>query len=86
MHLALHAASPKLEAFYQYYNDYQAVKFKSSGSSNCGSWVDWYGEVVCDVATLSRLVETQALDPSTEQNVYVLTIFFSSAPRNPYTL
>ena len=68
MHVALHSASPKLEAFYQYYNDHHAGK---EDGGECGSWVDWYGQVVCDVKTLSRLVETEALDAPDAQNTYV---------------
>ncbi|KAI0715904.1 glycosyltransferase family 24 protein [Cerioporus squamosus] len=60
MHVALHSASPKLEAFYQYYNDHHASRREDSEA--CGSWVDWYGEVVCDRKTLARLVETESLD------------------------
>ena len=83
MHLALHAASPKLEAFYQYYNDHHAERSDAAGSQECGSWVDWYGEVVCDVQTLSRLVETQALDSPEEQNRYVSTASFTPGSHNP---
>ena len=74
MHVALHSASPKLEAFYQYYNDHHAARKRAFGKSGeeCESWVDWYGEVVCDAKTLARLVETEALDPAEEdRNVYV---------------
>ncbi|TFK82573.1 glycosyltransferase family 24 protein [Polyporus arcularius HHB13444] len=60
MHVALHSASPKLEAFYQYYNDHHATR--RDDPEVCGSWVDWYGEVVCDGKTLARLVETESLD------------------------
>ena len=55
MHLALHAASPKLEAFYQYYTDHHAGRFEQVKREGCGSWVDWYGEVVCDVEMLKKL-------------------------------
>lgn len=62
MHVALHSASPKLEAFYQYYSDHVS-HIEADPATNCGSWVDWYGQVVCDVGTLARLVLTEEIDP-----------------------
>jgi UDP-glucose:glycoprotein glucosyltransferase len=53
--LALHAATPKIEAFYQYYADHHK-------NVECGSWVDWYGEVVCGVERLAHLVSIEAPD------------------------
>ncbi|KAI0676218.1 glycosyltransferase family 24 protein [Trametes maxima] len=58
MHVALHSASPKLEAFFQYYNDHHSARI----DEDCGSWVDWYGQVVCDVDTLARLVSVEGID------------------------
>ncbi|KAI0628063.1 glycosyltransferase family 24 protein [Trametes polyzona] len=60
MHVALHSASPKLEAYYQYYNDHVATRV--GAEANCGSWVDWYGQVVCDAEALAHLVQTAAID------------------------
>ncbi|KAH9887933.1 glycosyltransferase family 24 protein [Cubamyces lactineus] len=62
MHVALHSASPKLEAFYQYYNDHHVSRISDDSAQRCGSWVDWYGTVVCDVETLARLIETKSID------------------------
>lgn len=57
MNLALHATTPKIEAFYQYYaNSHTEVE--------CGSWVDWYGTVVCDVETLAKLADVETIDPT----------------------
>ncbi|KAJ7513036.1 glycosyltransferase family 24 protein [Mycena galericulata] len=56
MNLALHAATPKIEAFYQHY-------LTHTEDPKCGSWVDWYGEVVCDVEKLSHLVGIETIDP-----------------------
>jgi len=58
MNLAMHAATPKIEAFYNYY---QAVHNQSKGRE-CGSWVDWYGDVVCDAETLRRLAGIETID------------------------
>jgi UDP-glucose:glycoprotein glucosyltransferase len=55
--LALHAATPKIEAFYQHYGD---------RSVECGSWVDWYGEVICDVERLAHVAGVETLDSSNE--------------------
>ncbi|KAI8974783.1 glycosyltransferase family 24 protein [Trametes punicea] len=62
MHLALHSASPKIEAFYQYYFDHQAGRNGTAIADACDSWVDWYGKVICDVNTLARLVSTEYID------------------------
>ena len=55
MHLALHSATPKIEAFYSYYTNYV------NKTVECGSWVDWYGDVICDVETLKRLAGTETI-------------------------
>ncbi|KAH9946426.1 glycosyltransferase family 24 protein [Epithele typhae] len=80
MHVALHSASPKLEAFYQYYSDHQAMKHDAKGVEGCESWVDWYGEVVCDVKTLARLVETHSLD-APENTAPPSTVAAMASPR-----
>jgi hypothetical protein len=64
--MAMHAAAPKLEA---YFNFYDANHGKSHGK-RCGSWVDWYGEVVCDVETLAHLVGVEAIEGGS-QEMYV---------------
>lgn len=64
MNLALHAATPKLEAFYQHYED----KHANSKGTSCGSWVDWYGQVVCDIESLVQLVGRETIDASEKAN------------------
>lgn len=65
--LALHVSTPKIEAFYQYYVDrnLDSRRAEAARGAECGSWVDWYGEVVCDVETLIRLAGIETVD-STE--------------------
>ncbi|KAF9051644.1 glycosyltransferase family 24 protein [Panaeolus papilionaceus] len=58
LNLGLHAATPKLEAYYNYYNEHH----RNSPGTECGSWVDWYGTVICDVEALASLVKTEAID------------------------
>ncbi|KAH6906727.1 hypothetical protein BKA70DRAFT_1372357 [Coprinopsis sp. MPI-PUGE-AT-0042] len=60
MHLALHSATPKIEAFYSYYANYV------NKTVECGSWVDWYGEIVCDVENLKRLAGTETIGAGEE--------------------
>jgi hypothetical protein len=60
MNLALHAATPKIEAFHHHYETHVNV----TRGSNCGSWVDWYGEVVCDLETLVGLAGKETIDSS----------------------
>ena len=31
--------------------------------TECGSWVDWYGQVVCDVETLMHLAGVETINP-----------------------
>ncbi|KAJ7136717.1 glycosyltransferase family 24 protein [Mycena epipterygia] len=57
MNLGLHAATPKIEAFYHHY-------FTHTEDPKCGSWVDWYGEAVCDVEKLSHLAGIETIDPT----------------------
>lgn len=52
--LALHAAAPQIAAFYAWYAD-NGLGARVAGREGCGSWVDWEGEVVCDVETLAAL-------------------------------
>ncbi|TFY65772.1 hypothetical protein EVG20_g5315 [Dentipellis fragilis] len=62
MQLALHAATPKIEAFYQHYADTSKSVLESNGTGDCGSWVDWYGEVVCDLDRLQHLVGAESIE------------------------
>lgn len=68
MQLALHSATPKIEAFYQHYVDSAQGKVGNPDVSDeravakCGSWVDWYGEVVCDVDRLVHLAGPETID------------------------
>jgi UDP-glucose:glycoprotein glucosyltransferase len=71
INLALHAATPKLEAFYQHYGD----SHNNSKGTSCGSWVDWYGEVVCDIESLVQLVGHETIDSSEEANTESFVYF-----------
>lgn len=63
MQLALHSAVPKIEAFYQFYNDTATGKLADvEDVAKCGSWVDWYGEVVCDVDRLRHLAGPETIE------------------------
>lgn len=53
--LALHTATPKIEAFFKYYET--AVDERSFGVEGCGSWVEWRGRGFCGVDELRRDVE-----------------------------
>ena len=67
MNLALHAATPKLEAFYSHYQDH----YNHSQGTQCGSWVDWYGEIVCDADKLAQLA---GVDSTRNLKTYVLSV------------
>ncbi len=67
--LSLHAANPKIVAFYEHYSDgaratRNNVSRDAESAESCGSWVDWYGEVVCDVGRLVHLTGPETLDPA----------------------
>ncbi|KAH9162492.1 UDP-glucose:glycoprotein glucosyltransferase-domain-containing protein [Lactarius sanguifluus] len=79
--LALHAANPKIVAFYEHYSD-NAKKTQNddvADAESCGSWVDWYGEAVCDVERLVHLTGPETLDPVGTSS------FFEPFPK-PHTL
>ncbi|KAF8633145.1 hypothetical protein AX17_004646 [Amanita inopinata Kibby_2008] len=54
--LALHAATPVVEAFYSYYRDRHGVEGRRCPGEGGETWVDWYGRVVCNVKDLKKLV------------------------------
>ncbi|KAI9437146.1 hypothetical protein H4582DRAFT_2153141 [Lactarius indigo] len=62
--LALHAANPKIVAFYEHYldNARKTLNDAVADAESCGSWVDWYGEVVCNVERLVHLTGPDTLD------------------------
>ncbi|KAG6848662.1 hypothetical protein H0H93_015060, partial [Arthromyces matolae] len=60
LNLALHAATPKIEAFFNHYVDHH----NATGGPDCGSWVEWYGEVVCDIEQLVKLAGVETIDPA----------------------
>ncbi len=63
--LALHTSTPKIEAFYQHYLDQHISRKEHAPNvgSDCGSWVDWYGQVVCDAKTLLHVASVESIDP-----------------------
>ncbi|KNZ76128.1 UDP-glucose:glycoprotein glucosyltransferase [Termitomyces sp. J132] len=62
LNLALHAATPKIEAFYNHYLDHH----NNTKGTDCGSWIEWYGEVVCDIEQLVKLAGVDTIDPTTK--------------------
>jgi UDP-glucose:glycoprotein glucosyltransferase len=53
--LALHTATPKIEAFFRYYEN--TVDERAYGVESCGSWVEWRGRGFCAVQDLRRDME-----------------------------
>jgi UDP-glucose:glycoprotein glucosyltransferase len=66
--LGLHSATPKIVALYQHYTDKAGTQNVSEETEKCGSWVDWYGGVICDVDELIHLTGTEELDPAEESS------------------
>lgn len=76
--LALHSASPKLEAFHQYYKDRNLDNTPlPSGTlaEECGSWVDWYGKRICTGQELAAVARREALDPKVDNSEHVSFYF-----------
>ncbi|KZT24849.1 glycosyltransferase family 24 protein [Neolentinus lepideus HHB14362 ss-1] len=59
MNTALHAATPKIEAAYQYYLDRHGEQ-----TEGCRAWVDWYSHKVYDVETLAHFAGHETIDSS----------------------
>ncbi|KAJ9105313.1 hypothetical protein QFC21_001681 [Naganishia friedmannii] len=56
--LAMHATTPKIQAYYQYYNT--VINRTDAGSTTgqiCESWVEWRGKGFCDFAELKQDME-----------------------------
>ena len=55
--LALHAATPTVQALYSFYED----RFGSEGGICFGNeaWVDWYGQVVCTAQELQNVINEE---------------------------
>jgi UDP-glucose:glycoprotein glucosyltransferase len=72
--LALHAAVPKIEAFYQQRGSVSGLP----GSEECRSWVEWYGDIICDLDTLAHRIghATIGADNSTETARCVIPTHF----------
>ena len=68
--LGLHSATPKIVALYQHYSDITGAQNMSEEAERCGSWVDWYGGVICDVDELIHLTGTETLDPAEEASSF----------------
>jgi len=84
--LGLHSASPKLEAFYQYYKDRNLDNTPvptGTLAKECGSWVDWYGTRVCTGQELAAVAKREVLDSTTDKSKHV---FFSPPRIIPLTI
>jgi UDP-glucose:glycoprotein glucosyltransferase len=68
--LGLHSTTPKIVALYQHYSEKARLKNVSRETETCGSWVDWYGEVICEVDKLIGLMGPETLDPSDSSYVF----------------
>ncbi|KAI0073110.1 glycosyltransferase family 24 protein [Panus rudis PR-1116 ss-1] len=72
MNLGLHMALPKLEAYYQYYRDRHVARHNALNREDCDSWVDWYGQIICDVQTLAHIAGTDSIDgPEQQSNINI---------------
>ena len=81
MQLALHSATPRISAFYSYYEDRCRELGGKRDAEECESWVDWYGEVVCDGDRLAELAGDDTLNASktNDSDLYVASSVISIA-------
>lgn len=57
--LAMHEASPKIQAYYQYYDTVvNGTKAGITAGQACESWVEWRGKGFCKVEELKRDMES----------------------------
>lgn len=78
MALALHTEAPKVAAFSQVYRTagaeqrwLESLKERGLQREDCRSWVDWSGQVICDLPTLEHAIEsTAAATSSSKVNTY----------------
>ena len=72
MNLALAFATPKLEAFYNYFES----SHREDTVPACESWVDWYGTVACDTETLDALVTQESENCSKNSSATYVPLTF----------
>lgn len=60
--MALHAAAPRIEAFYQLYGSLYGGGKGMAGKEGCESWVEWYGEVLCGYDEVVRAVGHETIE------------------------
>ncbi|GJJ15034.1 hypothetical protein Clacol_009308 [Clathrus columnatus] len=71
MSLALHAASPSIEAYYQYYRDHNLEETPLAAEEDIdhctGSWAFWNNTKVCTAKRLDSLLKVHTESSTTEQ-------------------
>jgi UDP-glucose:glycoprotein glucosyltransferase len=84
--LSLHAASPKIEALYEFYRDHKLAEvplINGEAVDACtGSWVEWYGHRVCSVDTLRALIEGTSELANSSLAVVCVSLLNSTALHN----
>lgn len=60
--LAMHAESPKITAFWNMYKtmgleEKWNAQVAESQRHSCGSWIDWYGQVLCNEEQVEKALE-----------------------------
>jgi len=74
--LALHAATPTVQALYSFYED----RYGAEGG-RClenGAWVDWYGRVVCTAQELQQVINEE---PLSERHVFLYSFVYYQTDR-----
>ncbi|KAJ9120827.1 hypothetical protein QFC22_002761 [Naganishia vaughanmartiniae] len=64
--IAMHATTPKIQAYYQYYDT--VINRTEAGSTTgqlCESWVEWRGKGFCDFAELKQDMELSLTEANT---------------------
>ncbi len=78
--LALHAATPTVQAFYSFYEDrYGAeggVCLENGKETQGQAWVDWYGRVVCTAHQLQEVI-----NETSERHVFIYSFVYHQTDR-----
>ncbi|KAJ3281857.1 UDP-glucose:glycoprotein glucosyltransferase 2 [Borealophlyctis nickersoniae] len=73
--LSVHSNAPRVQAYYQFYEESVVPTFESRGGEfnpDCESWVDWYGIQACTATDLDILVKSDRGDASGHSSSHLL--------------
>lgn len=84
--LSMHSQAPKIEAYYQYYNETVVPSLSASGSfdETCNVWADWNGHQICSIDQLKSAIE-QTVDTGKDPVLLPFDHVFFEQTGNAFT-